>query len=394
MSSSFKKAQSPAPEAKSPKGKEKSPTPGPASPAGKKSPTPGPAKSPTPAPTSPVADESSEPVGLLSGAHWGQQELDEDNDSTLGSDAESSTASITSSILHYRDVLGRTYHSDSVTDTEYWGPNDAKANEMLDIFHATLVRLFDGKLYTSPLNEKEIENAIDIGTGTGVWAIDFADDHPNCNVIGTDISPIQPSWVPPNARFLIDDATKEWTYEENYFDFIHLRFMTGIIKDWDALYKEAYRCCKPGGWIEQLDCDAGWYCFDGTMAKTSAMAQWGPIWKEVGRKTGLEFHVVSSDTMEKGMENAGFTNITSEDYYVPGTPWSDDPKMKQLGLYQSVALTHDIEGFLVYFMPNYMGWTPKEVANYATALRREFREAKIHSNIRWRMVRAQKPLDA
>ncbi|KAJ4361281.1 hypothetical protein N0V85_009421 [Neurospora sp. IMI 360204] len=365
MSSPLKKAQSPAPEAKSPKGKEKSPT-------------PGPAKSPTPAPTSPVGNEPSEPVDLLPGAHWGQQEVDEDNDSTPGSDADSSTASIASSILHYRNVLGRTYHSDSVTDTEYWGPNDAKANEMLDIFHEALVRLFDGKLYTSPLNEKEIENAIDIGTGTGVWAI----------------------WVPPNARFLIDDATKEWTYEENYFDFIHLRFMTGIIKDWDALYKEAYRCAKPGAWIEHLDTDASWSCFDGTMPDDSAMAQWGKIWKEVGRKTGIENNVASSDVMEKGMENAGFTNITSEDYYVrlslfvPLSPWSDDEKMKQIGLYQSVALTHDIEGFMVYLAPNYLGWTPKEIANYAAAVRREFRERKIHSNVKWRMVRAQKPLDA
>ena len=33
--------------------------------------------------------------------------------------------------------------------------------------HAAMVMLFDGKLYTSPLDEKEIENAIDIGTGTG-----------------------------------------------------------------------------------------------------------------------------------------------------------------------------------------------------------------------------------
>ena len=38
---------------------------------------------------------------------------------------------------------------------------------MLDILHAALVMLFDGKLYTSPLNEKEIKNVIDIGTGTG-----------------------------------------------------------------------------------------------------------------------------------------------------------------------------------------------------------------------------------
>lgn len=49
------------------------------------------------------------------------QEVDvDDNDSTVGSDAASSTASISSSILQYRNVLGRTYHSDSVTDGEYW----------------------------------------------------------------------------------------------------------------------------------------------------------------------------------------------------------------------------------------------------------------------------------
>jgi methylase of polypeptide subunit release factors len=32
---------------------------------------------------------------------------------------------------------------------------------------------------------------LDIGTGTGIWAIDFADEHPEAEVIGTDLSPIQ-----------------------------------------------------------------------------------------------------------------------------------------------------------------------------------------------------------
>ncbi|EAA30865.1 UMTA [Neurospora crassa OR74A] len=387
MSSFFKKAQSPTPEPKSPKGKDKSPTPGPASPTGK--------KSPTSIPTSPEHDVPSEPVALIAGSHWGQQEVvDDDTDSALGVDAQSSTASIATSILHYRNVLGRTYHSDSVTDGEYWGPNDAKANELLDIMHAAMVMVFDGKLYTSPLKDEELKNAIDIGTGTGVWAIDFADEHPNCNVIGTDISPIQPSWVPPNASFEINDATREWTYKDNFFDFIHFRWLTGVMKDWDCIYQEAYRCCKPGGWIEHLDTDAEFFCYDGTMPNDSAMAQWGPIWREVGRKTGLNVTVVSSGTMENGMRKAGFTNIVSEDHYAPIAPWSDDPKLKQLGLYQSAALTHDIEGFLVYFMPKYLGWTPKEIANYAATMRKEFREAKIHAVVKWHVVRAQKPLDA
>lgn len=29
---------------------------------------------------------------------------------------------------------------------------------------------------------------------------DFADEHPGAEVIGTDISPIQPKWVPPNLK--------------------------------------------------------------------------------------------------------------------------------------------------------------------------------------------------
>ena len=29
---------------------------------------------------------------------------------------------------------------------------------------------------------------------------DFADDHPNVEVVGTDILPIQPSWVSPNLK--------------------------------------------------------------------------------------------------------------------------------------------------------------------------------------------------
>lgn len=29
---------------------------------------------------------------------------------------------------------------------------------------------------------------------------DFADEFPEAEVIGTDISPIQPTWIPPNLK--------------------------------------------------------------------------------------------------------------------------------------------------------------------------------------------------
>ena len=32
---------------------------------------------------------------------------------------------------------------------------------------------------------------------------DFADEHTEAEVIGTDISPIQPNWIPPNLKLCV-----------------------------------------------------------------------------------------------------------------------------------------------------------------------------------------------
>ncbi|KAJ4390195.1 hypothetical protein N0V85_007464 [Neurospora sp. IMI 360204] len=380
MSSPAKKAQSPAPEAVSPKGKAKSPTPGPASP------TPGPASPGTAAP------------GLLSGAHWaevGVPEEDPENDwdSTLGSDVESSTASISSSILKYRTINGRTYHSDSVTDGEYWGPNDEKQNQMLDIFHHVFTILFDGRLYTAPISEYP-ENIIDVGTGTGLWPIDVADKFPYCSVIGTDLSPIQPSWIPPNLRFEIDDATKEWTYKANHFDFVYMRWLTGAAKDWTAVYKEAYRCLKPGGWIEHFDSSGDIYSDDDTVSENSAMSQWGKIWQEAGRRMGNPIDLIPANLQEDGMREAGFVNITKKDYRIPVSPWAKDKKMRDLGLYFYTAWTADLEGTSQFIFGNVMGWEKEEISTYIANLKAELKNRSMHGCMRWRVVYAQKPLDA
>lgn len=103
-----------------------------------------------------------------------------------------------------------------------------------------------------------MQRVLDVGTGTGIWAIgkiasdtvmlliclisipDFADEYPKTTVLGTDLSPIQPSMVPPNCIFEVDDARDEWTYPNDYFDFIHIRSLFGSIGDWPELYKQAY----------------------------------------------------------------------------------------------------------------------------------------------------------
>jgi hypothetical protein len=60
-------------------------------------------------------------------------------------------------------------------------------------------------------------------------------------VIGFDLSPIQPTWVPPNVRFEINDASADdWAYLKNRFDFIYVRAMYSSIADWPAFYRQAF----------------------------------------------------------------------------------------------------------------------------------------------------------
>ncbi|KAM0413651.1 hypothetical protein ACHAPD_006889 [Fusarium lateritium] len=199
-----------------------------------------------------------------------QEESEEgDGDSALGDGVASSTASITSSILEYRKFQGRTFHSEKY-DTEYFAPNDEQQRESIDISHHYLLLLLDGKLSLAHLNN-DLEKVLDIGTGTGIWAIDFADQYPNAEVIGTDLSPIQPSWVPPNVKFDLEDATRDWSWSENSFDFVHMRYLIGAISDWGVLFKEAFRCCKPGGSIESVEVNPLFLSDDETISNATAI---------------------------------------------------------------------------------------------------------------------------
>ncbi|EFX03842.1 methyltransferase type 11 [Grosmannia clavigera kw1407] len=359
------------------------------------SPAPVPAASPTPnapttlaAPISPTEEE----ITLQPGRHWIDRPLNEDDgDSAQGDDAATSTASLASSILRYRTINGRTYHSDSITTNKYWGANDANQNNSLDIMHHGFLVTLDGKLNLAPLSGP-IGKIVDLGTGTGSWAIDFADLHPECTVIGTDVSPIQPAWVPPNVYFEIDDFTQPWTFDSESIDYVHERWLVGCVPDWVAFYKEAYRVLKPGGWIESFACDGLLESDDNTMTKDCATSQWSYIFAEGSRKLGstASYTIVRDELQRKYLKEAGFVNIEERLIKMPICEWSDDPKWKEVGLFIRAALETDVEG-MVSYLASVLGWTQEEIIVYCAHVRREVRSLKIHGYYRCNVAWAQKP---
>lgn len=71
-------------------------------------------------------------------------------------------------------------------------PNDDQELDRLDMHHHISLLMLDDKLSIAPINKPQ--RVLDVGTGTGIWAIDFADANESSFVIGTDLSAVQPRW--------------------------------------------------------------------------------------------------------------------------------------------------------------------------------------------------------
>ncbi|EWG54428.1 hypothetical protein FVEG_12645 [Fusarium verticillioides 7600] len=346
--------------------------------------------------------------GLLPPEHWSQlpeeEVAPEDGDSAV-LDSASSTASLTSSILQYRTINGRAYQSER-GNPEYWGPIDDAGQEAMDINHHVLTLLLGDKLYLAPVPD-DIQTAADIGTGTGkfliragnsvidntigIWAMEFADRFPNASVIGTDLAPIQPGWIPPNLEFQIEDCTREWTFQPNTFDYIHMRWLVGSIADWKYLFKEAYKCLKPGGYIESYEPSSRVESDDGTVQPGSALSQWEKFFVEGGRKIGRPFTIFEENIQREGMREAGFVDIEERDFKNPVGGWPMDPKQRSVGQFMQAAFEQDAQGTVLH-MATALGWTEEEVTVFISHFRREIRSPKIHSYFRQKVVWGRKPL--
>ena len=92
-----------------------------------------------------------------------------------------------------------------------------------------------------------------------------------------------------------------------------MRWLNGSIDDWTALFKEAYRCCKPGGYIESFEGAPYNESDDGTVQETDALGQWGPLFIEGGRRVGRSFTTVPDGIQRKALEEAGFVGLEEKD---------------------------------------------------------------------------------
>ncbi|KLO86235.1 Uncharacterized protein Y057_7346 [Fusarium fujikuroi] len=222
----------------------------------------------------------------------------------------------------------------------------------------------------------------------GIWAIEFADRYPNTEVIGTDLSPCQPQWVPQNLRFEIDDATQPWTWKEDYFSFIHIRYLFGAIKDWNSIFSEAYRCCTPGGWVQSGEADVTFRSDDGTTELEPVFKTYQKLFEEGSQILGNPFFV--HDLQQRAFEEAGFTDVETVDYKFPIGGWPKDPKLAEVGQFVKATLENDLEGYTLMMWQDVCQWPKDEYQVFLMSLRKAIRNPKVHSYMTVRYVYGHK----
>ncbi|KAI1326413.1 S-adenosyl-L-methionine-dependent methyltransferase [Xylariaceae sp. FL0255] len=259
-----------------------------------------------------------------------------------------STRSITDQDMDYAMENGRRYCG------PYYMPNDEDEQVRLQLLNQVYLKIMDGELTTVLLEGPS--HILDVGTGVGEWAIDMAEAYPDCDVTGTDISNIFERRVPQNVYWEVDDAEMEWERPSNYYDLIHFRDMMGAFSNWSDVYKSAFKCLKPGGWIEVLDFDdrngfADLFSYietDSLLHKLAHDLQEASVLS--GRPRGVE-HLEP-----RLLVNAGYVDVKLTEYSIPLKTQDGST-----GKFWLLACLNGMEPICMRLLTKYKGWHPDDV---------------------------------
>ena len=153
-------------------------------------------------------------------------------------------------------LFGRRY----IENTPYMLPSDDQEINRLDFQHYMLRYALRGN-YAAPVGQPRA--ILDVGAGTGRWALEMAQRFPQAKVIGLDIvSPPGEEKAhagregrPGNYTFVQADILSGLPFPDASFDFVHQRlvFLAVPTARFQGVVNELARVTRPGGWVELVE---------------------------------------------------------------------------------------------------------------------------------------------
>ncbi|KIW22856.1 uncharacterized protein PV07_11109 [Cladophialophora immunda] len=316
-------------------------------------------------------------------------DFDSFEDETYGSLSDDGSSYLTSISTHIRNGIeenGRKYPA--YGRNMYGLPIDEREQERNNIQHVKFRKIIGGALHRAPIPLAPAR-ILDLGTGSGIWAIDAADQYETAVVTGVDIAPVQPEWVPPNCQFEVQDIEDEWLFSTTSFDFIHARELIMAVRDWDRLFRQAFDHLRPGAYMEVGGTYPTPTSDDGTLPADSHLKEVERLFFEMADAMGTP---LNAPTLWKAqMERAGFVDVTESIYKVPQGIWPKDGRLKEIGAYENFSLRNGLDAYLLRGYTTMLGGNPDELQILIAETKRELRNPKMHSYIFYYNVYGRKP---
>ncbi|KAI3531228.1 methyltransferase [Colletotrichum filicis] len=204
----------------------------------------------------------------------------------------------------------------------------------------------------------------------------LADAYPGSEVIGVDLSAIQPDLVPANCSFEIDDLELDWPWEQP-FDYIFNRSCAGSWSDFRSMIQRAYDHLEPGGYFEVQDLELPSYCDDGSVPPDAALYRWQHALVDASNEVGRPINY-AVDCLDD-LHNVGFIEIHHQIYKWPFNNWPDDPKLKEAGRWNCANLDMGLEAFSLGLLTRVKGWTRDAVEELCAEVKKEVKDTRLHA---------------
>ena len=135
---------------------------------------------------------------------------------------------------------------------------------------------------------------------------------------------------------------------------------------------------KPGGWIESQEMSLEPLTDDKSLPKDSSVKKWCDSCQEAMEKIGNTLRITGDDLAEK-MKKAGFVNVSVQRFKIPIGSWPADPKLRETGTFQLVAMLDGLSGLSLAVFTRILGWSPEELEVFLAGVRTEWKSKRVHT---------------